>query len=204
MEEYVTKVGKANDFNPEKAISDITSKSINQSFDWARDQIDQRVNMIVSHTNPVAPPECMKLFSGKLEEVTDMRHFLYNKGAGPIGIIYIHPDTGYLYSHFNNEQTTLYESDNAKYGLIPRYPGLYHASYIDSECSDIHEWNSVTNEITMCLSKILYWIKFSELTGIDLDLSNLNGPMKLMCDMIMNHKDEFMKNYHMIPFGDEY
>lgn len=204
MEEYVTKVGKASDFNPEKAISDITSNAINQSFDWARDRMDQKINAIMSHANPVAPPQCMKLFSGKLEEVTDMRHFLYNKGAGPIGIIYIHPDAGYLYNHFNEEQMQLYKSDNAAYGLFPHDPGLFYASYVNGECDNIHEWKSVSNEIINCLSKILYWIKFSELTGIELDLSNLSGPWKRMYDMIKENKDDFMSDYHMIVFGDEY
>lgn len=206
MEKIITKVGKAPDFCPENLINELNINANNHKLEFMRKQYKQSIDMVRSYSNPVEPPQCMKLFSGALEEVSDMRYFLHNKEAA-IGIIYIDTNTD-IFNCLNLEQMSLYKNDTVRSGQLPHFPGLYYASYIeyvdDAIIPDVHEWKSVTNTIMESLSKILYWIKFSELTGIDLDMSTLNGPMKRMYDMIIDNKDEFMKDYRMIAFdGNE-
>lgn len=194
---YVREVFKADDFNPEEAISDMMAKSSNGMPD------EEMIDEIRSHQNPIAPPPNMKLFSERIEEVGDMRHFLYNRLGGPINIINI--DSGYLWNDLDEEQTKLYKSDNTRYGTYyPHDPGLFYARNCSDTVDDMHDWVSVPGEITEALHCILYWMKFAELTGIEPDMRNLSGSAKTMYQYINDHKDELMRGYDIIASANLY
>ena len=192
---YVKEVTQAENFNPAEVIKDIMDSTHGKPNPTMRKKIDN----IISHTEPVAPPANLKLFSNRIEEVNDMRHFLYNKFSNPVSIIHI--ESGYLYSDFNDEQEKLYKSDNVSDGRFPHDPGLFYAEN-SRDGDDTHEWVSVPNMIEHCLSVLLYWMKFAELTGINLDdyLVGLNGHYKMLYNIIKDHKEELMQNYDIIAF----
>lgn len=155
-------------------------------------------NTIKTHVNPVAPPPNMKLFSERIEEVNDMRHFMYNLYAGPISIINI--DSGYLWWDLNAEQTELYKMDKTD-GVYPHDPGLFCARTLD-DGTKRHHWDSVPNVIEYALHTILYWMKFAELTGIKPDMRHLNGSAKEMYQYIQDHKEDLMRGYDIIASSE--
>ena len=193
---YVEEVCKADEFNPDIAICHMKT-NVNRPLTKYEESI---CDSIKSHQNPVAPPSNMKLFSERLEEVDDMRHFMFNRYAGPVKIISI--DSGYLWSGLNTEQTELYKMDNND-GVYPHDPGLFWARNMEGR-GDKHHWESVPNQIEDALYTILYWMKFTELTGIKPNMSHLNGSAKLMYEYIQDHKEELMRGYTIIASSELY
>ena len=201
--QYITKINKADNFNPTTAISAIINNPTYQLFDWARAEMEQTISKIESHTNPVVPPQCMRLFSSyNMNEVTDMRYFLYNKESKPIRIIYISPGVKCVYDYLNEEQLELYRSDNAVYGSLPNQSGIYYAEQIDNKNSDIHIWKSVSDEIFTALYGILYWMKFAELADIDINVDIDNNPMKSLFDLIRSNKDNLIEHCNIIALDE--
>lgn len=187
----INKVAKAEEFNPKNVLNDI---KINP------DHITRRnVNRIMHYPDPIAPPANMKLFSHRIEEVNDMRHFLHNKYTEPVSIIHIEPECDYLYNHFDENQMRLYHSDYVSDGFFPHDPGLFYA---ENNNDGTHDWKSVPNAIMNCLSELLYWMKFTELTGIDPAdyFCGLDGADKRLYEIIQDHKDELLEMVEMITF----
>lgn len=197
---HITEVIPGEEFDSAVAIEQINA---NPNIKPIAKQM--RIDKINSYHNPVAPPPNLEMFSNRLEQITDMRHLLHNEFGDPVAIIHI--KTNYhLYHDFNPEQEALYKSDYATDGYYPHDHGLF---YNESGSTDhngfcTHRWHSVPMAIRDCLSQILYWMKFEELSGIDLKHHlksvGLNNANEMLYDIIHTHKDELMEAYKFIAF----